>query len=500
MFTRMQKRKIKKKNWNSNGFSLIEVVIVVAIMAVLITVISPIMFQYVERSKANRDLAAMDEATGAFNIGMTNFNVYDEIIKFSRENNVSCYIDTPNESGYEKIITETLSNGAYYYTFDSSARQADETPYAAAGKMYGMTVTFEPYVSKQGESQYIVRNGIINKFMQPNDGVLGQTTYLYEYVQKVLGDTITIDSNTYKNSDLTIFINAGEMIEAYGQNNGTNLPDGDYDPTLPPYEEPDPTTPPTERPTEPVVPGLKNPSVTLTAIQRIYNGQYQEIVSYSNLVGGTIKFYASKSDVEPSFSQVNNDVCEALDAGKYHVWYKIIADSNGEYNSTGVLYYGEVEVEKADPSVVVAPIGGLICTGSDQDLVTCTNFVGDDLRFYVSTTDVAPEDDAITSKTCRAKDASTYYIWYKIINYDESNYKQVDAVGPLTAEINHDIAIYTSSAWCNTPAQKHEYCVCGYSHWSNIAPALGHAYNEYGTAGSTFPCFVCTRCGHTYYK
>ena len=44
----------------NKGFSLVELIIVIAIMAVLIGVMAPIMFKYVEKSKEAKDISNLD--------------------------------------------------------------------------------------------------------------------------------------------------------------------------------------------------------------------------------------------------------------------------------------------------------------------------------------------------------------------------------------------------------------------------------------------------------
>lgn len=50
----------KQKSIGNKGFSLVELIIVIAIMAILIGVMAPQLMKYVERSKQSKDIQAVD--------------------------------------------------------------------------------------------------------------------------------------------------------------------------------------------------------------------------------------------------------------------------------------------------------------------------------------------------------------------------------------------------------------------------------------------------------
>ncbi len=68
-----------KKELNNKGFSLMELIIVVAIMAVLIGVLAPQYLKYVEKSRQSADLQAIDTLISAVEIYSASTSVTGEL-------------------------------------------------------------------------------------------------------------------------------------------------------------------------------------------------------------------------------------------------------------------------------------------------------------------------------------------------------------------------------------------------------------------------------------
>lgn len=60
----------KQKSLNNKGFSLVELIIVIAIMAVLVGVLAPQFLKYVEQSRLQKDNQAVAEIANAVKIAM----------------------------------------------------------------------------------------------------------------------------------------------------------------------------------------------------------------------------------------------------------------------------------------------------------------------------------------------------------------------------------------------------------------------------------------------
>lgn len=85
---------------NNKGFSLVELIVVIAIMAVLMVVLAPAMLRYVEKSRVQKDDTAVHEVQRAVELALSDEAVVDEI------------------SGGEVV---TVSNGSITMTSGTSA-------------------------------------------------------------------------------------------------------------------------------------------------------------------------------------------------------------------------------------------------------------------------------------------------------------------------------------------------------------------------------------------
>lgn len=67
------------KKTNNKGFSLVELIVVVAIMAVLMVVVAPQLLRYVERTRIQRDESAASEVAHAVEIAIADEDVYSNL-------------------------------------------------------------------------------------------------------------------------------------------------------------------------------------------------------------------------------------------------------------------------------------------------------------------------------------------------------------------------------------------------------------------------------------
>ena len=96
-----------KKEMNNKGFSLVELIIVVAIMAVLIGVLAPAYLQYVEKSKKTKDCSAIGSIMDAIEIVAADPAITwgNEALNVSVTTNTASYSNnTTVATAVEKIV------------------------------------------------------------------------------------------------------------------------------------------------------------------------------------------------------------------------------------------------------------------------------------------------------------------------------------------------------------------------------------------------------------
>ena len=222
----------------TKGFSLVELIVVIAIMAVMAAVLAPALLGYVEKSRMQKDASIMSEVVNSMKLSVADQEIYDELLQASVKNNYSCYADGDTTTNID--ANKTMLKEPEYWLYNDNARLLDETAYFPSGKMRGVTITFRP----DGKYNYVLKDGIINQMgvaltkKGPNAGkTLADSifTATYNRLRSTVGDSFKVSSQTYRNSDYTIFISMGttggnqatnqDAIQIWGQYNGTNLPE-----------------------------------------------------------------------------------------------------------------------------------------------------------------------------------------------------------------------------------------------------------------------------------
>lgn len=108
--------KLFQKKKNNKGFSLVELIVVVAIMAVLLGVLVPTLVRHIESSRLSKDKKNLDELRVAMEVALANENFADivcpattigtgETVNFDVED-----FSTKTSSDYVTAVKENFSN------------------------------------------------------------------------------------------------------------------------------------------------------------------------------------------------------------------------------------------------------------------------------------------------------------------------------------------------------------------------------------------------------
>ncbi len=125
------------KKTNNKGFSLVELIIVIAIMAVLMVVLAPQLLRYVESSRLQRDNSGIAEIANAIEIACANEDIAEEIpaaggtaltISVTRDANGNQILDLANITGAPNLSDELEATlGANVTTASRTYRDATAT-------------------------------------------------------------------------------------------------------------------------------------------------------------------------------------------------------------------------------------------------------------------------------------------------------------------------------------------------------------------------------------
>ena len=138
----------KQKNLTNNGFSLVELIIVIAIMAVLVGVLAPQYIKYVEKSRVSADAQQVEEFTGAMTVLASDVDVtLDSTKTYTVTSDTTGKITISNDL---KTIFDSLGSvdTAKNYSYKSTSYKAQaitiSLAYDGTAKVWKVTVTGQP--------------------------------------------------------------------------------------------------------------------------------------------------------------------------------------------------------------------------------------------------------------------------------------------------------------------------------------------------------------------
>ena len=131
----MKKELKNTKRKNNKGFSLVELIVVIAIMAVLMAVLAPAMLRYVEKSRVQKDESAVSEAANAAELALADEDIYK---KAADAGNADIAVNVEDD----KTITSTIDDVAT----DVKKTVGDKITFVAKahkGKTATITLTYD---------------------------------------------------------------------------------------------------------------------------------------------------------------------------------------------------------------------------------------------------------------------------------------------------------------------------------------------------------------------
>ena len=113
---------------NNKGFSLVELIIVIAIMAILVGVMAPQLIKYIEKTNVSSDTQLCDTVKSAVTTAVMDPSVLNDTNSATHVNNTGTWVNVKSLSGsseFELAIQETLGmDGTSIQQIDSRIKSA----------------------------------------------------------------------------------------------------------------------------------------------------------------------------------------------------------------------------------------------------------------------------------------------------------------------------------------------------------------------------------------
>ena len=126
-------KKVKK---NNKGFTLVELIIVIAIIAILVAVLAPNYVKYVDRSRWSSDRNDCASLLSEIKTGIIDVQNDGKSVKSFTINVTSSGIDDPSLSGNTDLVTELSSADAHWTDVKVKHKNPQSLPGETTTKAY----------------------------------------------------------------------------------------------------------------------------------------------------------------------------------------------------------------------------------------------------------------------------------------------------------------------------------------------------------------------------
>lgn len=130
-------KKMERKENANKGFSLVELIVVVAIMAVLVGILAPQYLKYVEKTRVQKDESAAEEIRHAVEISMADENIYKGLKWDTTSNKITVTV----LDGSDTYTVATEDGTALATELKNVVGKVDFTSKVHNGQQYVVTVT-----------------------------------------------------------------------------------------------------------------------------------------------------------------------------------------------------------------------------------------------------------------------------------------------------------------------------------------------------------------------
>lgn len=129
----------KEVKTNNKGFSLVELIVVVAIMAVLMVVLAPAMLRYVEKTRTQKDDTAASEVANALELALAEESIYTKV---SGNNKITATITVDAAGKGTVTVDKDTSGGAIKKEIDATVGDLEFVSKARKNKKIDITAEY----------------------------------------------------------------------------------------------------------------------------------------------------------------------------------------------------------------------------------------------------------------------------------------------------------------------------------------------------------------------